>query len=89
MRVLSKLSDFIKSSNDRHTSVINYVEPDQLQKEIDFNLKSEGENLQEILSITDKVLKYAVKTGIFFHLYFSLNASCLLYFSYVYCWLKV
>ncbi|XP_047146724.1 cysteine sulfinic acid decarboxylase [Hydra vulgaris] len=81
VRVVSKLCDFIKSSNDRTSKVIHYIDPSQLQKEIDFNFKNEGENLQEILCITDKVLKYAVKTGhprFFNQLFSGLDITCLM-----------
>ena len=62
-RIVSKLCDFIKISNDRNERVINYMSPEEIQQEIDFSLQDEAANLQQLLNITDKILKYSVRTG--------------------------
>jgi len=80
-RIVSKLCTFIKASNDRKSTVVNYVSPDDLQSEIDFTLNDSGADLQEILSVTDKILKYSVKTGhprFYNQLFSGLDMTCLM-----------
>ncbi|XP_057315030.1 cysteine sulfinic acid decarboxylase-like [Hydractinia symbiolongicarpus] len=80
-RIVSKLCDFIKASNDRKTPVINYVSPDDLQKEIDFTLNDNGTSLQHMLNVADKILQHSVKTGhprFYNQLFSGLDMTCLM-----------
>ena len=58
------LLQFIEKSFDRSTKVVEFLQPEELHRRIDFGLKDEPENLQNVLAFCRDALHYSVKTGI-------------------------
>ena len=61
--VVKKLVEYIDTSNDRNTKVINFISPEDITKEINFELNDDRESLDGVLNHVDSILKYVVKTG--------------------------
>lgn len=61
--VLQVLLDFIRSSNDRDSKILDFHQPDQITGMMDFSLPDEPQSLGRVLSDCRDALKYQVKTG--------------------------
>lgn len=72
MKVVDILLDFIKSTNDRNSKVLDFHHPSEMIQLLDLEIPDTGVTLQQLLIDCSTTLKYQVKTGnyskiIFFH----------------------
>lgn len=61
------LEEVVFRATDRHSKVVEWMEPDQLRKRLDLTLREEGVTQDDLLKQLKDVVKYSVKTG---HPYF-------------------
>ncbi|XP_065053236.1 acidic amino acid decarboxylase GADL1-like [Rhopilema esculentum] len=57
------LTNFIHETYNRDSKVIDFRSPEDVVKEIDFEVKDDGANLNELLNVSKKALDLSVKTG--------------------------
>lgn len=61
------LNDAIFDGTKRENKVLEWTDPEELQKKFDMSLKDEPDTDEELLKLADETIKYSVKTG---HPYF-------------------
>ncbi|XP_033207838.1 glutamate decarboxylase isoform X2 [Belonocnema kinseyi] len=73
MKVVDILLDFIKSTNDRNSKVLDFHHPAEMIQLLDLEIPDSGVTLQQLLIDCSTTLKYQVKTG---HPHFFNQLSC-------------
>ncbi|XP_076324642.1 glutamate decarboxylase-like [Tachypleus tridentatus] len=73
LRVVQILLEFLKSSADRSSKILDFYQPEQLKKILDFDLLAEPKKLDQLLTDCRNTLKFQVKTG---HPYYFNQLSC-------------
>lgn len=63
MKVVDILLDFVKSTNDRNSKVLDFHHPDDMMRLLDLEIPDSGLTLQQLLLDCSMTLKYQVKTG--------------------------
>jgi glutamate/tyrosine decarboxylase-like PLP-dependent enzyme len=62
-KTFSIITDYLSNLKSGKINVINYLSPEELQKEIDLKLSDKDTSDEEILELTKKVLKYSAHSG--------------------------
>ena len=57
------LKNFIHETYNRDSKVVDFRSPEDVVKEMDFEVKDDGANLNELLNVSKKALDLSVKTG--------------------------
>ena len=63
LKIIDICLEFIRKSNDRSTKVLDFHQPDELQKLFDFSIPEEPLDIQQVINDCRETLKYQVKTG--------------------------
>lgn len=61
------LKSAVFEGTDRRNKVVEWINPEDLEKSFDFHLKDHGESQEHLLNLIKETIKYSVKTG---HPYF-------------------
>lgn len=61
------LKSAVFEGTDRKNKVVDWIDPAELEKTFDFQLKDNGESQEHLLNLIKETIKYSVKTG---HPYF-------------------
>jgi glutamate decarboxylase len=63
LKVVDILLDFVKSTNDRNSKVLDFHHPADMMRLLDLEIPDSGLTLQQLLLDCSMTLKYQVKTG--------------------------
>ena len=71
MNRIAELSvDFVERTFDRQQKILDFHQPEQLKEVLDLTIPQRPLDLEQLLSDCKDALKYQVKTGKFFKLFF-------------------
>ncbi|XP_040564197.1 glutamate decarboxylase [Lepeophtheirus salmonis] len=62
-RILDIQLDYITSSNDRSSKILDFYHPQQMKEKLDLEIPEEPQNIDTLLTDCKDALKYQVKTG--------------------------
>ncbi|XP_065839426.1 glutamate decarboxylase 1-like isoform X2 [Oscarella lobularis] len=66
-RICALLLEYVETTFDRSTKVVDFMQPEDLKTKIDLDLRDEPENLDKIVDLCRTSLEYSVRSG---HPYF-------------------